>query len=75
MYLYSTIICPGCCLTGTREQFLARNARGRCPNCGYEDLDGSLLTVGELMDLPSGEYNNVDLPNFLRAVIDLVSNQ
>jgi len=72
----NTIICPGCCWTGTREELRELNDFWICPVCGYEEADdGFLLTVGELMELPSGEYNNVDLPNFLRSVIDLVSNQ
>ncbi len=68
----NTIICPGCCWTGTYEELMELNDCGICPHCGYEELDGSLLTLGELLSAPFGTYNDVDLPNFLRAVIDLV---
>ena len=68
----NTIICPGCCWTGTREELRELNDFGICPECGYEDTDGGfLLTIGEILEEETGTYNDVDLPNFLRAVIDL----
>ena len=58
----TAIICPGCGWTGPRKTLY----NGAGPECQYENADGDLLTVAEMLE-SDGVYNDVRLDLFLKA--------
>lgn len=68
----SAIVCPGCGWTGVESGL---SPTGACPRCEYENGTEPyrLLTVTELLADESGQYANVNMGKFLRALAPFLS--
>jgi len=67
-------ICPGCGWTGTMYDLAEY---GACPDCGYENNQPPhwrLLTIAEMLE-DGGEYNDVRMDRFLRAILAILETQ
>jgi len=60
------IICPYCGWIGKKEQL---GKYGSCPKCEYENGNGDLFTLKEMLERPNEIYDDVDMQNFLTSLL------